>query len=270
MTTTQANKSFKVLQLTDQHILPQAGKTLLGIDTDFYFQAVLNDAVASHPDANLILLTGDLTQDPCLSSYQRISARLAEKKINCLSLPGNHDDFALMQQVFNKKNNNTNKQTLTGDNWQIICLNSQKVGKAEGYLQPEELTLLEEYLNDQPQRYTLIAVHHHCLPCGSHWMDTMKIGNGEALLELACKYPKVKAITTGHIHQILKHKVRHLQLLGTPSTCFQFKPDSKDFALDNCMPGYRWLELHANGKIETGVVRLQGQLNELDFDSSGY
>jgi Icc protein len=270
MATTQHNKPFKVLQLTDLHILPQAGTTLLGIDTDFYFQAVLNDAVSAHSDADLILLTGDLTQEPCLSSYQRICASLAEKKVNCLSLPGNHDDFAMMQQIFNQKNNSTTKRTLAGDNWQIICLNSQKAGKAEGYLQPDELTLLEEYLNDQPQRYTLVAVHHHCLPCGSEWMDTMKIGNGETLLELTGKFPNVKAVTTGHIHQVLSHKVGKLHLLGTPSTCFQFKPGSKQFALDHRMPGYRWLNLHSNGNIETGVVRLQGQLNELELDSSGY
>lgn len=270
MITTSEHKAFKVLQITDLHILPQAGNTILGIDTDYYFQAVLNSAIKAHPDTELILITGDLTQGPCLSSYQRICARLLEKKINCLCLPGNHDDFALMQQVFLQKNISTNKQTLIGENWQIICLNSQQIGKAEGFLKTEEFTLLKESLHYQPQRYTLIAVHHHCLPCGSQWMDTMKIGNGDALLELVNKYPNIKAITSGHIHQILKHKIKQLQILGTPSTCFQFEPGSNQFALDNCMPGYRWLKLHKNGKIETEVVRLQGQLNELKLNSSGY
>lgn len=270
MITIPEPKSFKVLQLTDLHILPQIGETLFGIDTDNYFQKVLNSAITAHPDTDLILLTGDLTQEPCLSSYQRICAYLVETKVNCLCLPGNHDDFALMRQVFVQKSISTSKQTLIGDKWQIICLNSQQPGKAKGYLKSEEFSLLEKYLYDQPRRYTLIAVHHHCLPCGSQWMDTMKIGNGETLLELINKYPNVKAITTGHIHQVFKHNIRQLQILGTPSTCFQFEPGSNHFALDKCMPGYRWLKLLSNGKIESDIVRLQGQLNELELNSCGY
>jgi Icc protein len=44
--------------------------------------------------------------------------------------------------------------------------------------------------------------------------------------------------------------------MSTPSTCIQFKPGSKTFALDDLPPGYRRLDLHADGNIDTAVERL--------------
>jgi Icc protein len=44
--------------------------------------------------------------------------------------------------------------------------------------------------------------------------------------------------------------------MSSPSTCTQFRPNSDDFALDVRPPGYRWLDLTANGKIQTKVVWL--------------
>ena len=46
--------------------------------------------------------------------------------------------------------------------------------------------------------------------------------------------------------------------MSTPSTCMQFKPGSKDFALDDLAPGYRRIELFADGRIDTEVLRLAG------------
>jgi len=61
-----------------------------------------------------------------------------------------------------------------------------------------------------------------------------------------------------------------LQLMATPSTCIQFKPLSPYFALDGLQPGYRLLELKADGSIGTNVYRVPGNHFFPDNDSSGY
>jgi Icc protein len=58
--------------------------------------------------------------------------------------------------------------------------------------------------------------------------------------------------------------------MGTPSTCFQFKPESTEFGLDTSAPGYRSLKLYADGRIESDITRLSGQLEGLEFNSEGY
>jgi len=61
-----------------------------------------------------------------------------------------------------------------------------------------------------------------------------------------------------------------LRLLGCPSTCFQFKPGSADFALDFVPQGYRWLDLYPDGAINTAVVRLESVPEGLDMAAGSY
>ncbi len=263
--------SFSVLQITDPHILATPEATLLGINTAYYFDAVLNHAFSSGQQYDLCLLTGDLAQDPCQASYAYILAKLQAFDILCpfICLPGNHDDFNIMQTVFCTARVNCRKRLVLG-NWQIVTLNSEIPGSAIGHLAPEELAFLENCLIEHPGLNTLIAVHHHCIPTGSFWIDTMIIDNASDLLDLISRYPNAKIVITGHIHQAMDVQVDTVRVLTTPSTCFQFKPNSERFTLDNLSPGYRWLKLYDDGNIDTDVVRIPEQLTGLQNNSTGY
>ncbi|MFZ2725386.1 MAG: 3',5'-cyclic-AMP phosphodiesterase [Methylococcaceae bacterium] len=260
---------LSLLQITDLHILATPQEMLLGINTEHYFRAVLDMAFAKKQHYDLILLTGDLAQDPCKASYQRIAGYLKPYNTPCVCLPGNHDNYSLMQQILNNDQINCRKQIIL-NNWQIINLNSQIVGAPNGRLAKQELALVKQCLTSQPHLNTLIAVHHNCLPTQSAWMDTMTIQNSGAFLDLVSQYPQVKVISTGHIHQAMDTYYGDIRVLGTPSTCFQFTPKSKGFSVDNTAPGYRTLQLYADGHIETEVFRLPDKLHELQAHIGGY
>jgi len=61
-----------------------------------------------------------------------------------------------------------------------------------------------------------------------------------------------------------------VRLLASPSTCVQFAPGSESFKVDDQPPGYRWLTLHTDGRIETGVSRVRETKFIVDLDSGGY
>jgi len=268
MTQATEEKPLKILQITDLHILQEAGDTMLGIDTEHYFQAIVQQAISnSHYD--LVLVTGDLTQHPCLASYHRIHSELQKLHTPCLCLPGNHDDFAQMQQVFQGPDISCDKQKLLG-NWQILCLNSQIPDSPCGLLSNGELEFLESRLQQNPECFAMIAVHHHCIPTNCQWMDIMQIANSAQLLELLVRYPQARAITFGHIHQDLHCKQNNLEIFAAPATCFQFNLDSRKFALQQTPPGYRIFNLYPDGRIDSEVLRLPGRLTELQMDSEGY
>jgi Icc protein len=174
-----------------------------------------------------------------------------------------------MQQIFNTSRVNCHKQVLFA-NWQLICLNSQISGSQGGRISEQELLFLEDCLTSYPSHHALIAVHHHCLETKSPWMDTMIIENSEAFLAISKRYPQVKAITTGHIHQIMDMITGLVRVLGTPSTCFQFTPKSNAFSLDTSAPGYRLIKLYADSKIESEIIRLSEPLWGLQIDTQGY
>lgn len=259
---------LKILQLTDLHILPHTGDTMLGIDTERYFQQTLKHAHATHGRFDLILLTGDLGQDPCADSYRRICQHLHTYHTPCICLPGNHDDRELMEAELNDDLVSCRKH-LKLSTWQIIALNSQKIGSPAGILSQEELAFLERTLieHDLP---ALLAVHHHCVASQSSWMDTMQIENGNELLAIAERFPQVKAITFGHLHQELQTSHKGIPVFATPASCFQFKPYATEFELDTLPPGYRVFELFDSGRLQSSCYRLPINMSNLQTESHSY
>ena len=60
------------------------------------------------------------------------------------------------------------------------------------------------------------------------------------------------------------------QTMATPATCIQFKPDSNHFALDTLQPGWREIELHPDGRIETRVKRIKQKIFLPNMEEGGY
>jgi Icc protein len=260
---------LSLLQLTDLHILPTLESTLLGVKTEHYFHKVLTHAFKCRSSYDVLLLSGDLAQSPCNETYQRILNKVKEYKLLTLCLAGNHDNYSLMQQIFNTQKITCQKQTCF-EKWQIITLNSQIIGCDAGRLEQSELDFLEACLQERSDLFALIAVHHNCLPTNSAWLDTMKIENSQEFLELVARYPNVRVITNGHIHQEMDKKFGDISVFGTPSTCFQFTLNSTNFSMDRTPPGYRTIDLYEDGSVNSSVYRIEATMSELELNSEGY
>lgn len=260
---------LSLLQVTDLHVLPTPERTLLGVKTEHYFHEVLAHAFKLRPNYDVILLSGDLAQSPCVDSYQRILHKMQTYQTLTLCLAGNHDDYALMQKILDTPQITCRKQTCF-EKWQILTLNSQILYSEAGRLEQTELDFLENCLKNRSDLFSVIAVHHNCLPTGSAWLDTMTIENSDAFLDIVTRYPNVNLIVNGHIHQEMDKKIRDVRVLGTPSTCFQFSLNSVDFSMDRTPPGYRIIDLYDDGSIQTQVQRIDTELLELELDVEGY
>lgn len=259
----------RILQITDFHFLSHPGDTLLGVDTERSFAATLADVLAKGEVPDLALLTGDLAQDASLESYRRLRGHLSGLPCPAYCLPGNHDDPALLHAELCGGSIHCQPDILL-PHWRIICLDSAQPHSPIGHLRADQLALLESLLGRQAGHHILIALHHHPVPSGSAWMDTMQLDNGPELFECLSRHPAVRGIVFGHIHQEFDLEHQGLRLLGTPSTCFQFLPAQAEFALDPRPPGYRWIELHPDGRIDTHVARSAILPPGLQVDSSGY
>jgi Icc protein len=257
----------KLLQISDLHVQPRITDTLLGINTEHYFHQVLQHAQQNHGPFDLILISGDLTQDPCPDSYQRILEKLQSYQTPTVCLPGNHDDWQLMQTILNQGVVSCRKQLIL-DDWQIICLNSQKDDSPTGYLNQDELNFLTDCLKTNLP--SLIAVHHHSLSINSSWMDGMMIENSQEFLAIISQYPQVKILTNGHVHQIIAENHQGLAVFSAPATCIQFMPQATEFTVTNTPPGYRVFELLADGSFNSNCYRIDEQLIGLQTNLHHY
>ena len=205
-----------------------------------------------------MLATGDLVQDNSDEGYLRF--RQEVKALNnkiVFWIPGNHDFQPKMFEILKEETVSAKKHILLGDKWQILLLDSQVQGVPHGQLEAEELDWLKLKLQEHPQRYSLVVLHHHLLSTGSAWLDQHNLRNANELAEVLALFKHVKALLYGHIHQQVDSEWLGYQVMATPSTCIQFKADSNTFALDVAQPGWREIDLHADGHIETRVKRIQ-------------
>lgn len=245
---------LRLIQLSDLHLFGDPSATLLGITTRQSFEAVLSLALAQPDPPQALILSGDLVQDASAAGYRYLRERLKRTEIPHYCIAGNHDLPALLTEHLGAAGlGAVALRRLAG--WNLIFLDSSAAEQVSGVLTPTQLEQLAALLAAETAP-ALICLHHHPLSIGSAWMDQIGVSNGAALLALCERHPQVKAVLFGHVHQAFAEQRGRCWFLGAPATCFQFKPRSVNFALDDQPPGYRELTLYPNGQVRTRIVRL--------------
>lgn len=255
-----------VVQLTDAHLFADPAGSLLGLNTRDSLGHVVGQVLREQPRIDLLLCTGDLSQDASEASYAAFRQMTAVLGAPSRWLPGNHDEAKVMQAVAPEL-----VQAVTDiGQWRIVMLDSAVVGATFGVLADEQLAVLDRALADAGERHCLVCCHHQPVDIGCAWIAPIGLRNADELLQRLKRYPQVKALLWGHIHQEWDELRDGVRYLATPSTCIQFAPRSEDFKVSEEQPGYRWLRLHDDGRLETGVERVRDFEVKLDFDSPGY
>ena len=196
---------IRIQQLSDTHLGQVPGYELLGMDTDHSLGQVLRlTETLSAPD--IFLFSGDISNNGYAEAYQRLYELMAGRD-NVVWLPGNHDNVDAMQATCGGR---WFRPLLDLGAWQLISLDSSVPHTPRGTLAQSQLDFLRQQLDANPDKHTLVALHHHVLPVGCDWLDEQLLTNQAEFLELVSAYPQVKAVTSGHVHQ-----ARDVEYLGT-------------------------------------------------------
>jgi len=249
-----ATASISLLQITDLHLLPDPEARLLGVDTGASLDAVLSAALSQQlPDA--MIVTGDIAHTPVPATYARARALLAQHYDGAMMwLPGNHDLLTVLASAAPPAD-----ELRFGD-WCIVAIDTHTDDVESGSVTPIELRRLRDRLARTDARHVIVFGHHPALPFGTTWLDKSCIGNGMELLAVLGADPRVRAYVCGHVHHANTSSHNGITLFTTPSTCFQFVPGTQRFSVDTTPPGWRWLELDADGTLRSQVGRAD------DFD----
>lgn len=268
MTTKDETRPLRVLQLTDPHLMADANGELLGVNTRDSLAAVIDEVLTAHGQPDLILATGDLAQDGSEEAYRVFGKSLQVFACDSAWLAGNHDHAETFQKIAGEFQ--ADRRRIVQGGWQCILLDSSVPGKVYGELAQSELDYLDSALSECSDLPTLVTLHHHPVDIGSDWMEGIGLRNREAFWQVVDRYPQVKVVLWGHIHQEHTLQRNGVRLLATPSTCIQFTSGSSQFSVEPLPPGYRWFELMASGDFNTEVRRAEDFEFELDQNSSGY
>jgi len=248
------SKPVRLLQFTDPHVCGEEAARVRGVATLATFRASLAHARTPHWPVDAVLLTGDLVQDDS-RGYLLLAAEFQRQRIPVHWLPGNHDLPDEMEALLARRPF-LGVPVAHYDGWVLVMLDTTVPGATHGALSGDSLGFLDDALERFADSHALVCLHHPPVPLGSRWIDAIGLENGEELLACLGRHGNVRGLVWGHAHQAYEGMRDGIVLLGTPSTCFQFEPGRDDFAIDSRGPGYRWLHLYPDGRIDTRVVWL--------------
>lgn len=256
------------VQITDTHLFETSQKRLLEVPTNDSLTHVITLIKEEQPEIDFCLITGDISQDGSLGSYQFFKKQIERLNAPSYWMPGNHDNFSVLKDREEFSPHLITKQDI-GEHWRVITLNTQVIAHNHGSLSTAQLQSLLQSLKST-NRFHIIALHHPPFTSNSRWINDSKLENPWELLECLEYFLNANVVVCGHIHQVVESYYRGTHLLSAPATCFQFAHHTEDFKLDNIAPGYRWLKLFNDGHIESGISRLKKNLFPADQKANNY
>jgi Icc protein len=260
---------LRVIQISDLHLFAVPERELLGVKTYDSFKAVIELIQREEKQLDFILLSGDLSQDGSDASYYHILHFLRPLNVPVYYVAGNHDYVSAMMHVYPRDNFVSEKQIVIRD-WNFILLDSQKPGSVEGFLDKIQLDYLDYCLTQFPHHRAVILFHHHPVKMNCAWLDPIGLTNADAFWKQVSHYSNVHTVLFGHVHQESQHTVGKINCYSPPSTCIQFKRNQDQFGLEDLPQGYRWMNLYDDGRVETGVKRVEKYVGEFQKDAKGY
>nr|MDJ0813684.1 metallophosphoesterase [Woeseiaceae bacterium] len=213
---------INVLHLTDPHLFAERSGELRGTATHASLSAVLDHYRDSDWQADIALVTGDLIHDDSAEAYGLFAELLGSLGLPVYCLPGNHDVRRLMQDALSAPPFHY-CASLATDNWLIVNIDSCVTGQAGGRVAAPELDRLESEIAGSDAPHVMVCLHHPPVLMQSRWLDSVGLENREELLQRIGVSGKVRLVVFGHVHQPYDAEHDGMRIVGTPSTCRQFK-----------------------------------------------
>ncbi len=221
------------IQISDSHI--DNDKFVMGVDSQKNLSAIVSNISKHYFDA--LLISGDLTHNGTLESYQKLHKILNPIESKIYMLHGNHDDLSNLNQIFNE----SSLCNLIIGCWEIISIDSVQVGKVSGRLNDEQLHTLSQKITTSSAKYIALCLHHPPVSMESDWNDALSLENPEDLFAVIDQFDNIKAIMWGHAHQCAEFNRKGVKLFSCPSTALQFNGQSGI--------GYNHYTLNDDGEI---------------------
>lgn len=229
---------MKLLHVSDLH-LTIPGILIKDRDPHDYCRQMIRDINRHHSDADLVVISGDLTHDGDVEAYQALKILLEGLIPPYRLMMGNHDDrstFSAQFPDYRMPQGFVQSADIINDA-QIICLDSLDEGHVAGKLCEQRLAWLAENLDRSKELY--LFVHHPPFKIGVPALDEVRLLNHEALYALLGTHPRVRHIFAGHVHRPFSGVCNGIFSSTVKSTCVQSALTFHGgFATNNEQPAY--------------------------------
>jgi Icc protein len=215
-----------IAQVSDTHICAEGERLYGRIDTNAGLARAIGTVNRLRPRPDLVLMTGDLAESGQAAQYAMVRKLLAPLPMPILVLPGNHDcrhhlRTAFADHAYLPEEGAFLHYAMELGAIRLIALDTQIPGEHDGMLCAERLDWLASEMEREPQRPTIIAMHHPPAPIGVDWLDRSGCANADALAAVVRRHPQVERILCGHVHRAAQIRFAGTVVTTSPSTAYQ-------------------------------------------------
>ncbi len=195
---------MKLIHITDTHFV-KPGEMLFGLDPKARLDAAIEDINKQHADADLAVITGDLTHWGQREAFAALKLSLSALQIPVKLILGNHDDRILFKQTFPDAvldENGFVQEVVDTPAGRLLLLDTNLEGTHAGWYCEERLAWMEKELDRSGDLPLFLFMHHP--PCKLHLepMDQIGLVQADAFREVVEPHAhKIRHIFFGHIHR---------------------------------------------------------------------
>ena len=212
-----------IAQISDCHIRDSTGMFGDLVDTSETLARVVRHLNSLSPVPDVILATGDLTDDGTEVQYSKFLDLVSSLEIPLLPIPGNHDVWDTFRSAFCDHLLNTATEehcsyVVDGYPVRLIGLDTLTPGRHDGLFHDGHEDWLDHVLQMEPDRPTLIFTHFPPFTSGLTFMDLSGLEGADRLRNVLEHHPQVKLLVAGHLHRPIQTVIGSTLVSVCPST----------------------------------------------------
>ncbi|WP_036837622.1 phosphodiesterase [Pleomorphomonas oryzae] len=231
---------MKLIQLTDPHLCGR-GELVCGRDPAKSLTAAVADINRHHADADLVIITGDLSDDGSPQSYRLLAEIIVPLVPPARLLLGNHDDRSAFRSVFQDApaDDDFIQSVMNIGDHRLVFLDTLDEGAVAGRLCERRLAWLDRCLAEKTGP-ALVFMHHPPFDIGMPPLDGVKLADPRVFADLLRRHGNVRHIFAGHVHRLCSGTWNGIAFNTGRSTNHQTAPlfGAKDFAVGFDAPAY--------------------------------
>lgn len=216
-----------IAQISDTHILSrESDQPAASLRADCLRQCVA-DINRQKPEA--VIFTGDTVQHGQAEEYAYLCELLAPLEAPLYVVPGNRDDKVAMRAAFSDRpdlpeSGEFFQYVVDKYDVRLVGIDSTLAGERKGRFCAERQAWLDRSLSEQPERSTLLFIHHPPFDVGDHYLGGYRHPDEVlALEEIVSRHPQVTGLLCGHVHWLVERDWAGTQARIMPSVAVDLR-----------------------------------------------
>jgi Icc protein len=253
-----AGKPFLLAQVSDLHIKAGGKLSYKVVDTAGMLRACIDHMLAQPQVPDAVAFTGDLVDFGRPEEYAVLRELLAPLKMPVYLLPGNHDERTALRNAFPEHayllgSPDLVNYVIEDHPLRIVGFDTTVPGKPGGLASDDRLAWLDAKLAEQPNKATVVLMHHPPFHTYIGHMDRQGLERSGAFEQVIRKHPQVERLLCGHLHRPILARFGGTLAMTVPSPAHQVALDLADDAASRFVMEPPAYGVHAFTP-ETGVV----------------